>query len=250
MLRAILVPFVFTLVTAYTESWKCGFENVPMVYMNLDNQVERRMRLTEMFPEAIRIRSVDGRNSTELLSRLDYDFNAEEFSNGQLISATKNHFKAFPGEVGCCLTMFDAFKYGVEQGYEYMILAEDDVAVPLCQILPSTLDRIINQLNEADPDWEVLRLQWSVPAHSLYKMKVSQFDRLRKLVQEFGEEYRQSLMATYGAWEYAPIIGRFSGGWGTVFNVWHRRAMEKFIQKYGGRTVNGVQKWKCPDDKA
>ncbi|EZG57123.1 hypothetical protein GNI_099430 [Gregarina niphandrodes] len=223
-----IFPLV-SIVTAYNEVSRCGFENIPILYMNLDSQVERRMRLTEMFPEAIRIRAVDGRNATELLSRLDHDLDPQEFSKENLVNATKKHFKAFPA------------------GYEYMILAEDDVAAPLCGILPSTLDRVIKQLNEVDPEWEVLRLQWTVKGDSMYKMKKGQLNRLGELVHELGDEYRQSLLETYGAWENAPVLGRFTGGWGNVFNVWHRRAMKKFTEKYGGRIVSGIQRWKCPD---
>lgn len=122
-----------------------GIKTVDCIYViNLDERPERWERARETFRrEGLHPTRLPGINGWKLSKwqqrRLQGWLKYDPFNN--------------PGRMGCALSHLSAWRDGLEQGYNTIWVAEDDVVFAQSGKM---LEALLKRLEEIDPEWDVL----------------------------------------------------------------------------------------------
>ncbi|EZG43864.1 LPS glycosyltransferase [Gregarina niphandrodes] len=175
--------------------------NLPFYYVNLDRSVKRREYMERTFPHATRIRAVDGRDPSEVMSAINFppDERGRGWSPAEFAHYTKRVFGATPGELGCYASRLDALKQMYEDGHELALVGEDDVDLNMCRFWTSDLARIVRQVQQEDADWHLLRLQWSD--------KYAHMQTIRDLHLDAVDDYLDALVEATVNWALRETVG-------------------------------------------
>jgi len=123
--------------------------NIPILYINLDKNPDRREFMEAQFKKysikAERVKGVYGKD----LSNKDVSNDSDE------IQFINYYTKLTPGEVGCDLAHLRAIKLASDRKYKAVMILEDDCSFDLMPFWNKSIDDVIR---EAPKDWEILQM--------------------------------------------------------------------------------------------
>lgn len=210
---------------------------VPVYYINLERSPERRRYMETMFAKysdklnftVTRINAVDLKNMDDIadllgLPRAKIHERILKFCNPiSLLALTLSHLKAMAK--------------AQEDNVDYAVIMEDDASFDLVPFWPKPVDQIAREVQEQDPEWDMVRLQYSAGQEGIFSgwnllqnWKFS-YPALPSVVNwrfERNDEIKKNI---------APMP---SLTWATIAILWSRKAIDRFASSFvnlNGRTV-------------
>lgn len=210
---------------------------VPVYYINLDRSVDRRVYMEAMFQKYLdetnfrvtRIPAVDLKNEDDIadLLGIPHDSVTEQIRKFcdpySLIALTLTHFKAMAK--------------AQEDNVDFAIVMEDDASFDLVPFWPKPLHQLVQEVQEKDPEWDAIRLQYTAGAYG-------QFSSWR-LFQDWKFTYPE--LPSVVRWRYKSddeikkhAVAMQELTWSSVAILWSRKAIDRFVSSFvnvDGRSV-------------
>lgn len=124
------------------------------------------------------------------------------------------------------LTYFKALGIAYQQNREYAIVADDDVSFAFVPHWPESVHQLIEKLTAEDPDWEMVRLAYTIGEHAGNGSRTAYM-----VLQEWKSKYPNlpSTMKWYNNVTSFSTTTMASGSvYGTIATLFSRRAIARF----------------------
>ena len=119
----------------------------PVLYLNLDDNIHRKEFMERQFEknqvEFKRISAIYGKK---------YNFRGDQLDDG---TKFVNTYSINPSELGCTLTHLKAIKYAFDQGYQMVVIMEDDISLNLMPFWKNDLPDLVQKLPK---NWKIFQL--------------------------------------------------------------------------------------------
>ena len=121
--------------------------SIPIYYINLDRASERKDKLVNLFELSgiinyKRVKAIDGNELDLTQYNSKYTF-------------TKLNLSVY--EIACLESHINAIKMALIDNCDFALIMEDDVNFDYIQYKTLTLSELIENLNEIEPDWDIIQ---------------------------------------------------------------------------------------------
>ena len=187
-------------INLYNNINQCGYNlDYPMFYINMEKNTRRRKYMESQLEKiSKKYYRVNAFNGYEIKNK-EHDI----VDNTEFINSYKKLSKP---EIGCTVSHILAIKTAYQQGFEIVMICEDDIFLGTSSLIPK-LSYVVKQAPE---DWDIIKL----------------YSGFGEYVDEYNNYYKQNPKSHIFVKRQYPKVF-----WGTLCYLINKNAMKKILEK-------------------